>query len=537
MEELRVLVYPPSRRDGDATLALLARADVPAVICSDGAQVAAEIDRGAGALVLTDLALVPPHIDAMRLALAQQPQWSDLPIILLGPAVDQIVRVTRAIQEFTNVTLLERPASARILLSAVQAALRARQRQYEMREQLEALQVAEERLVASERELRAADQRKDEFLAMLAHELRNPLAPMRNVGEILGQTAVGNPRLKSLAEILKRQLTHMVRIVDDLLDVSRVTQGRIELQRSTIDLAQVIADALESVAPLMLEREHAVEVEAERAAVYVDGDHARLVQCVSNLLTNAAKYTDKGGHISVTLVATGREACISVADNGIGIPPQLLPQVFELFVQSARSLDRAQGGLGIGLSVVRRLVQMHEGRIQADSEGVGRGSRFEIYLPRVAAPTQRNMRTPAVTPRQLKRILVVDDNQDSADSLRMILGALGHEVRVVYSARSAIAAVEEELPDVVLLDIGLPEMDGYEVAAMIRKRHPHAHLVALTGYGQPEDVRRASAAGFSAHMVKPVDLAELELVLSSPDSSTRVDSATAFELAHRKLVQ
>jgi CheY-like chemotaxis protein len=271
-----------------------------------------------------------------------------------------------------------------------------------------------------------------------------------------------------------------------------------------------------------------VEVAAERATVYVNGDHARLVQCVSNLLTNAAKYTDRGGRISVTLVATGRGACISVSDNGVGIPPQLLPRIFELFVQSARSLDRAQGGLGIGLSVVRRLVEMHEGRIHAYSEGSGRGSRFEIHLPRVAAPAQRNIRTPAVAPRQPKRILIVDDNQDSADSLQMILAALGHTVRVVYSARGAIAAVEEELPEVVLLDIGLPEMDGYEVAALIHKRYPHATLVALTGYGQPEDVRRATAAGFSAHMVKPVDLAELELVLSPPDSSSRMNSAAAF---------
>ncbi len=526
MEKGRVLVFPPSRREGEATLALLARAQLSAVICTDGNQVAEEIRRGAGALVLTDRGLVAPHLAPIRQALAAQPQWSDLPIILLSPADDQIVRVTREIQEFTNVTILERPASARTLLSAVQAALRARRRQYEMREHLEALKRAEERLVARERQLRAADQRKDEFLAMLAHELRNPLAPMRNVGEILGQTAAGNPGLKSLAGILKRQLTHMVRLVDDLLDVSRVTLGRIELQKGTIDLAQVIADALESVGPLMLEREHTVEVHVERATVYVHGDHDRLVQCVSNLLTNAAKYTDRGGHIAVTMDATEDEVCVSVTDNGVGIPAQLLPEIFELFVQNTRSLDRAQGGLGIGLSVVKRLVEMHAGRIVAYSEGPGHGSRFDIYLPRTAAPEQSAIQAPTGAERQARRILVVDDNQDSADSLQMFLTALGHEVRVAYSSHAALAAVNEELPDVVLLDIGLPDMDGYEVATLIRKRYPHAYLVALTGYGQPEDVQRATESGFSAHMVKPVDLDELKSVLAPPEPSALLRSGT-----------
>ncbi|HYM28765.1 MAG TPA: ATP-binding protein, partial [Steroidobacteraceae bacterium] len=407
MDEQRVLIFPPSRRDGEATRLVLGRAGLTSKVCLDASEAAAEIERGAAALVLTDAVLGSPGVEAILRVLASQPHWSDLPVVLLCPPNSSSDAVAQAMSAFTNVTMLERPASARTLLSAVQAALRARKRQYETRQQLAALKSAEEGLRAREAQLRDADRRKDEFLAMLAHELRNPLAPIRNVGELLGRAAAGQPQLQQLADMLRRQIAHLTRIVDDLLDVSRITQGRIALQRESVDLVAIVADACESAQPLMSARRHTLRVGGTAQPLYVHGDKARLVQCVSNLLTNAAKYTDEGGLIEVAIAAAEGAACISVVDTGVGIPPELLPKVFDLFVQSDRSLDRSQGGLGIGLSIVRRLIDMHGGRVSVSSAGPGRGSRFEIHLPLVAAPASPQLPAPA-PPAGAQRILVVD---------------------------------------------------------------------------------------------------------------------------------
>ncbi|HKD55370.1 MAG TPA: ATP-binding protein [Steroidobacteraceae bacterium] len=514
MDERRVLIYPPNRRDGEATRLLLERAALASAVCLDAKDLAREMERGAAALVLTDAALSNPDIDCILRALASQPPWSDLPVVLLCPAGGHAENVARAMSAFTNVTLLERPASARTLLSAVQAALRARMRQYETRQQLAALKSAEESLRAREAQLRDADRRKDEFLAMLAHELRNPLAPVRTVGELLGRGAAGHPQLQAMADILKRQITHLTRLVDDLLDVSRITQGRIELQRETVDLGAVVDDARESVQPLIAERRHSLRLLVTPQAVYVNGDKARLVQCVSNLLTNAAKYTDAGGVIEIAVSAEGQQASIAVTDNGVGISPELLPQIFNLFVQSTRSLDRSQGGLGIGLSLVRRLIEMHDGQVIASSAGPGQGARFEIHLPLVAAPAERNAQ-PGAPQATATRILVVDDNRDAADSLVLILNSIGHAAQAVYSSAEALRSLDNSVPEVILLDIGLPVMDGYELAALIRAKNIPTRIVALTGYGQPEDVSKAAAAGVDAHLVKPVDLDVLEAALTA----------------------
>ena len=517
MDEQRVLIFPPSRRDGEATRLVLARAALQCKVCVDASETAAEIERGAAALVLSDAMLGSPHVEAILRVLASQPHWSDLPVVLLCPPNSSSDSVAQAMSAFTNVTVLERPASARTLLSAVQAALRARKRQYETRQQLAALKSAEEGLRAREAQLREADRRKDEFLAMLAHELRNPLAPIRNVGELLGRGAAGQPQLQQMAGMLRRQIAHLTRIVDDLLDVSRITQGRIALQRETVDLGSIVADACESAQPLMSARRHAVRVSGPAQPVYVDGDKARLVQCVSNLLTNAAKYTDEGGRIEVAIATADGAACISVADTGVGITPELLPRIFDLFVQSDRSLDRSQGGLGIGLSIVRRLIDMHGGRVGVGSAGPGRGSRFEIHLPLIAAPANSHQH-PAVALAAARRILVVDDNRDAADSLCMILNSLGHAARAVYGSAEALRSLEADTPDVILLDIGLPAMDGYQLAGVIRTRGIATRIVALTGYGQPDDVKRALAAGIDAHLVKPVDLDALQAALGPPAS-------------------
>ena len=513
MHEQRVLILPPSRRDGEASRSLLQRAGIDAVVCRDAADVAVQIDSGAGALVLTDAALGVRGIDVVFATLAAQPPWSDLPLVLLCAPETQRELPARLIASLTNVTLLDRPASARSLLSAIQAALRARLRQYQTRDQLEALKSAEESLRTRERELRTSDRRKDEFLAMLAHELRNPLAPIRSASELLRRLAPEHPQVQAPADILQRQIAHLTRIVDDLLDVSRITQDRIELQKRPLEVSAVIADALESARPLMREKGHKLQVALSESPFYVEGDGARLVQCVANLLVNAAKYTDPEGEIQVAARPENGVAVIAVSDNGVGIPPELLPQIFDLFVQSRRSLDRAQGGLGIGLSLVRRLVQMHGGQVSATSDGAGRGARFEIRLPLIAAPIASTQQpsAPRVSP---KRILVVDDNQDAANSLAMVLKMNGHEAYAVYSPEDALRHLDAHHSQVLLLDIGLPRMDGYEVAQQVRRSGLPVRMIALTGYGQVEDVKRTAAAGFDAHLIKPVDLDLLERALA-----------------------
>jgi signal transduction histidine kinase len=497
VNEQGVLIFPPTRRDGEVTSQILGRAGLSCTVCHDAGAVASEINAGMGALIMTDAALAAPGIQSLLTTLSNQPAWSDLPVVLLSQMGPQTTAVANILRALTNVIVLDRPTSARTLISTVQAALRGRLRQYQIRDQLEALRIAEE-------SLRNADRRKDEFLAMLAHELRNPLAPIRNAGELLTRLMRENPEVETLAAIVQRQSAHLTRLVDDLLDVSRITRGRIELQREPVNLNSVVAHALEMVEPIMREHRHELSVMQAPDSVYVSGDHARLVQCITNILANAGKYTDVGGAISIQLRTEGEEAVLTVTDNGVGIPDELLPRIFDLFVQNNRSLDRSQGGLGIGLSVVRRLVEMHGGRVSAASNGPGTGSRFEVRLPVIAPPAQQqeiSLKQGTVK----HRILVVDDNADSADSLAMILTISGHEAQPVYTASEALVRAADYDPDVILLDIGLPDIDGYEVARRLKGRGSHARLIAVTGYGRPEDIRRAQSAGFDSHLVKPID--------------------------------
>jgi PAS domain S-box-containing protein len=362
--------------------------------------------------------------------------------------------------------------------------------------------------------LQAADRQKDEFLAMLAHELRNPLAPLRNASELLTTGGHDDARTQFGVHVIKRQVTQLTRLVDDLLDVSRITQGRIELTLETLDLAVVIAQALEAVEPMLRDKRHRVSVQASERQLDVNGDSARLVQCISNVLANAAKYTDADGEIGVRWHADGPMAVIDITDNGMGIPPELLPRIFDLFVQGDRALDRSQGGLGIGLSVVRRMVEMHGGQVSARSAGVGLGSTFSIRLPlieRQCASATEPQRIPVVR----RRILIVDDNQDAADSLALLLQLDGHETHAVYTSRDAIERARSYQPDIMLLDIGLPEMNGYDVAMQLRRDGTpnRIRLIALTGYGQAGDLARATEAGFDDHLMKPVEWPALQRAL------------------------
>jgi PAS domain S-box-containing protein len=369
----------------------------------------------------------------------------------------------------------------------------------------------------AEEALSEADRRKDEFLAMLAHELRNPLSPIMTAGELLSRTIGEDSRSRMAIEMIKRQTAQLTRLVDDLLDVSRITRGRIQLQRRPTDLASIIAQALETVEPQLRAKQHRLSTTAESyEPLYVSGDHARLLQCVANVLTNSIKYTDPGGEIRIQTRTVGDSAVIEITDTGVGIGPELLPKVFDLFVQSDRTLDRAQGGLGIGLAVVKRLIEMHDGQVTARSPGLGGGSTFEIRLPRVVRP-RASSNEAAQIKGPPRRVLIVDDNQDAANSLAALLACHGHEAQVAFTGKQALEQIESFQPEVALLDLGLPEMDGYELAGRLRAlpRLNGIRLVALTGYGQAEDGQRTQAAGFHDHLVKPVALQALERALAA----------------------
>jgi signal transduction histidine kinase/CheY-like chemotaxis protein len=394
---------------------------------------------------------------------------------------------------------------------------------------------ADPELLRRSEELVAADRRKDQFLAMLAHELRNPLAPIRNAVELMRQVETVDPSFQPSREMVERQVKHLARLVDDLLDVSRLTQGSIRLRKEPVDLGDAVERAADSTRPLIDSRNHTLTLDLPAKPIRLEGDAARLEQVVSNLLNNAAKYTMPGGHIRLGVDKEGEEAVIRVRDNGIGVPPDVLGRVFEPFVQSDGSLARSEGGLGIGLTLVRSLVEMHGGTVEAHSPGLGQGSEFVIRLPirlpngaSVSAPEPSFSReTNPFTPARPVRVLVVEDNVDAAESLATLLRLWGHDVRVVHDGLEALDAAQAYQPEVVLLDIGLPGLDGYQVAERLRSEVglDHALLVAMTGYGQPEDRRRSREAGIDHHFVKPVEpfvlrnlLAEVASPVGSPVS-------------------
>jgi PAS domain S-box-containing protein len=375
----------------------------------------------------------------------------------------------------------------------------------------------EEALRLSEEKLKEADRRKDEFLAMLAHELRNPLAPIANAVHLLRQDPAGRPARQQAHAIIERQTGHLARLVDDLLEVSRITTGRIRLHMERIAAGGVIERAVETVRPLIEHRRHALTVALPPAPLWLYADAARLEQVVVNLLNNAAKYTDEGGRIGLSVECDAGHMVLRVRDSGIGIGAELLPHIFDPFTQAARSLDRSHSGLGIGLSLVQRLVSMHGGTVAVQS-AVGQGSEFTVRLPLAEAPREVYATVPepaAETGRPL-RVLVVDDNVDAAQSLSMLLEVSGHVVWVAHNGMAAVETAIEYRPHVVLLDIGLPKLDGYEVAQRLRADATCANmvLVAMTGYGQAADRERAKSAGFDHHLVKPVDFSNVEELLA-----------------------
>jgi two-component system CheB/CheR fusion protein len=385
--------------------------------------------------------------------------------------------------------------------------------------------LAEEALRDSQRRLREENRRKDEFLAMLAHELRNPLAPIRNALELLRMMdAAPGSHLSRVRGIMERQVRQMVRLLDDLLDVSRITRGKLQLRRERVELGAVVQLALETSRPAVEAAGHELTVEQLPDPVWLDADPARLAQVLSNLLNNAAKYTEPGGRIWLTAARPAADdVLVRVRDTGIGIAPDMLPKVFELFAQADRSRDMSQGGLGVGLHLARRLVELHGGSVEAHSDGPGTGSEFVVRLPVLKTADRRSPgadgggaighRPPTTGSR--KRVLVADDNTDAADSLAQLLRERGHEVAVAYDGLAALHRAEAFRPDVAVLDLGMPGLTGHEVARRLRQRTDlgRVRLVALTGWGQEEDRRTSLAAGFDLHLVKPLDPADLPLVL------------------------
>jgi signal transduction histidine kinase/DNA-binding response OmpR family regulator len=382
------------------------------------------------------------------------------------------------------------------------------------------------------RNIQEADRRKDEFLAMLAHELRNPLAPICNAVQIMGLIGFAEPELQSARDVIDRQLRHLTRLVDDLLDVSRITSGKIRLVLEPLDVGNIVAAAVEASRPLIVSRRQELNVVLPPQPLQVRADQARLAQILSNLLNNAAKYTGEGGRIWLDAQREGDEAVFRVRDTGAGIPPEILPRIFDLFTQAEQSLDRSQGGLGIGLTLVRRLVEMHHGTVQAFSEGPEMGSEFVVRLPALAEQPARAVSSNGAEIPEVngvaRRVLVVDDNPDTAASLAMIIRLDGHEVRTAHSGEAALQEFSDFQPQVVFLDIGLPNMDGYELARRLRAQSQGKPILmaAITGYGNEEDRFRSQQSGLDFHLVKPVRLDALRRLLAN--SRALPMSATPF---------
>lgn len=367
-------------------------------------------------------------------------------------------------------------------------------------------------------ELAEISRHKDEFLATLAHELRNPLAPIRNAVRYLGMEGLTDLDLKAGRDLISRQVAVMVRLIDDLLDVSRISRNKLDIRKQSVELALVIENAVESCRPIIEKFGHELTVTLPPESIHLDADAVRLTQVFLNLLNNAAKYTKPGGKIWLTGSSEGSDAIVRVRDNGLGIAADKLPFIFDMFTQVDRSLERSQGGLGIGLTLVRRLVDMHDGVIEAHSAGLDQGSEFIVRLPRLPAPLEPTV--PVAVPRDVAlsglRVLIVDDNRDSADTMGMLLRLRGNEIRTAYDGLEALDVAESFGPELVLLDIGLPRLNGYDVARRIRQQSwgRDVILVALTGWGQEEDRRRSHDAGFNFHLVKPVEFSLLENLLA-----------------------
>ncbi|MES2164467.1 MAG: ATP-binding protein [Pseudomonadota bacterium] len=506
--ETRILIYAPTGQDATLAAKVLAMAAINSHVCRTLAELAAQLERGAGAVLTVEEALAPGGYKLLQEHVARQPDWSDLPIILLTHRGADSPTVRQAVAGLGNLNLMERPVRTLTLITAVHATLRARHKQYQVRE---------------------AARRKDEFLASLGHELRNPLAPIRTSVSLLTHMYPDAPPVARIRDMVERQVRLLTRLVDDLLDVARITSGKINLQRQQVSLAAV----MNHVGELCLQAADAKRIDIAwqlpAEDVLLDADYARVVQIVANIVSNAVKFTPQGGRVAVAASCHGDELLVTVRDNGIGLDAEAIARIFRMFEQSKTVAGQFSSGLGIGLSLARRFAEMHGGSVEASSAGPGQGSEFAIRLP-VLGGAALDPALPAaagdVDGRKLQ-VLVVDDNQDAADSLAALLEIDGFDAHAVYDGASAIAASAEHPPDLIILDLGMPGMDGYETARAIRQR-PGADailMIALTGWGQGDARRRSGEAGFDHHLVKPVELDQIVRLAGARQNRAQVQAA------------
>jgi signal transduction histidine kinase/CheY-like chemotaxis protein len=498
MELPPVVLVTPNDADARAGVTFLDDAGIVALACSTLADLCQMSLAAVGCAVLVEEALVQAEVADFLIALSSQPAWSDLPLVLVASQGTSLrALVEHVFPQSGNVAVLERPLNPVTLVTAVRVGLRARHQQLEVRRLLQ----------QRDDELR----KRDEFLAMLAHELRNPLAPLRNAVYIMQQLQLDDPVLTKVRDLFDRQTGNLKRLVDDLLEVSRLELGKVNLQKRPLDLNTAIASAAEACLSITTARGHAVELRLARESLTVYADPVRMEQIIGNLLTNAAKFTPEGGNIVVEARGDEDTAAIVVRDSGIGLRSDMLTTVFDLFTQDKQTLERAGGGLGIGLTIVKRLVELHGGTVSAASEGPNKGSAFTVRFPRSKDAPGRSIASdceahPVPSP---KRVLVVEDNADIRESLGLILGMWGHRVEFAVTGSDGLKRARDFKPDVALIDIGVPELNGYDVARGIRDDDTSwakvVTLVALTGYGRDSDRERALAAGFDAHLVKPID--------------------------------
>jgi signal transduction histidine kinase len=515
----RILIVAPLGRDAAVMTAFMGRSGLEVAAFEDADTLAAAIASGAGAIVITEEVLIPSVPVALAEALRTQPAWSDVPVIVLTSA-DRVAEPStvalRAFDSLGNITLLERPVRVMTLLSTLRSALRARRRQYEVREYVTERSRLENALRERAEALEAAGRAKDEFLAMLGHELRNPLGAIIVAARLLDHPDGHARQTTQSRDVITRQAQHLARLVDDLLDVSRVTLGKVELHKKTLDVSDAVRRCMATLSTAMATGQHEIVIETQ--PVWVEADETRLDQIIGNLVSNALKYTPAGGRVRITVVPDGDTAVISVDDTGIGVEPSLLPRVFDLFVQGEERLERSRGGLGIGLTLVRRLVELHSGTVAVVSAGAGRGTTFVVRLPRINAPRDAPSPDRTGSLRAGLRVLIIEDNDDAREMMRHLLMLAGHAVRVASDGTVGLAMALELPPDVAIIDVGLPGLDGFEVARRLRAdpRGRSVTLIALTGYGQNETRARALEAGFDAFLVKPLVSDELERILTAP---------------------
>ncbi len=491
----RVLVLVRGSRNAQLTCDLLSHAGVETAVCSSVADLVDKIGEGAAAVLVQEEVFsegqsLAPLVEALR----HQPPWSDLPIVMFSAHADAKARGTDELALLLgNATFLDRPVRTRSMLASVHAAIRSRRRQYEARRAIEA---------------------RDAFLAMLGHELRNPLGAIRLASAVLQKKTPDGTLPRELA-VIDRQARHLTRLVDDLLDVARVTKGKVMLRRERLNLVEVARSAFEAQEARAHDRGLRYELRATQDAVWVEGDRQRLEQVFSNLITNAIKYTRRGGAIDVSIGSARDDAVVTVTDTGVGIAPDMIRRLFEAFAQADRTLDRAEGGIGLGLTLVRSLVELHGGTVEGTSEGLNRGSSFTVRLPvaecAVAVPTGS---TPALEGNAPpRRVVVVEDNEDLRELLVEVLQQHGHDVSCAEDGPGGLEMLVKLAPEIAFIDLGLPGLDGLEVARRARACGLRSTLVAITGYGQPEDRARAFDAGFDDHLTKPVVDSDLHRVL------------------------